>query len=107
LAGQQLVRADSVFNEADIAIPPVGLSLRPQLWTASGRLIWLAGAASQESYTDAKIRAALAAGTLLAEAEMGSVLLVGHSWINRMIARILVQHGMRRALKQPAQDIGL
>src|SRR6266568_1625512 len=96
LAGLLPVQTDTVFNEADIAIAPFGFSLRPELWTAAGRLIWLAGASKQESFSDAKIRAARAAATLLAEAELGSVLLVGHGWMNRMIARVLVQHGMRR-----------
>lgn len=96
LAGLLPVRTDAVFNEADIAIAPFGFSLHPGLWVAAGRLIWLAGASSQESFSDAKIRAARATATLFAEAELGSVLLVGHGWINRMIARVLVQQGMRR-----------
>jgi broad specificity phosphatase PhoE len=96
LAGHLRVRTDAVFNEAHIAIAPLSLSLRPELWTAVGRLIWLAGAVTQESYSVAKIRAARAGAILLAEAEVGSVLLVGHGWMNRMIAGVLVQNGMRR-----------
>jgi broad specificity phosphatase PhoE len=96
LAGHLPVRIDAVFNEADTAIPPFNFSLRPGSWTAAGRLIWLAGAVTQESYSVAKIRAARAAATLLAEAEVRSVLLVGHGWMNRMIGGVLVRHGMRR-----------
>jgi broad specificity phosphatase PhoE len=100
LLGSDLpVRVDAVFNEADIAIVPFSFSLRPGLWTAAGRLLWLAGAVTQESYSVAKIRAARAAAILLAEAEVGSVLLVGHGWMNRMIAGVLVQQGMRRVEK--------
>jgi broad specificity phosphatase PhoE len=100
LLGSHLpVRTDAVFNEADIAVVPFSLSLRPGLWTAAGRLVWLAGAVTQESYSVAKIRAVRAAAILLAEAEVGSVLLVGHGWMNRMIAGVLVQHGMRRIEK--------
>lgn len=102
LLGSHLpVRIDAVFNEADIAVVPFSFSLRPGLWTAAGRLVWLAGAVTQESYSVAKIRAARAAAILLAEAEAeaGSVLLVGHGWMNRMIAGVLVRHGMRRIEK--------
>ncbi len=55
LAGHLPVRIDAVFNEADIAIAPFSFSLRPGLWTAAGRLIWLAGAGAQESYSVAKL----------------------------------------------------
>jgi len=96
LAGLRPVRTDSVFNEAEIAVAPFDFSLRPRLWMAAGRLIWLAGAASRESVSAAKRRAVLAAEKLLAEAGTGSVLLVGHGWMNRMIARVLIHHGMRR-----------
>jgi broad specificity phosphatase PhoE len=106
LAGHLPVRVDAVFNEADIAIAPFRFSLRPGLWMAAGRLIWLAGAVTQESYAAAKIRAERAAATLLAEAEVGSVLLVGHGWMNRMIVGVLVQHECD-ALKQRASDTGL
>ena len=96
LAGLLPVRTDAVFNEADIAIAPLGFSLPSALWAAIGRLLWLAGATRHESLSDAKGRAAQAAAMLLAEAESGRVLLVGHGWMNRMIGRVLVQQGMRR-----------
>jgi hypothetical protein len=64
LGSHRPVRTDAVFNEADIAVAPFSFSLCLRLWTAAGRLVWLAGAVTKESCSVAKIRAARAAGIL-------------------------------------------
>lgn len=99
LAGERLVKTNAIFREAEIAIPPFGLALPPQAWTAAGRLSWLLGAASPEGVSSAKARAARAADLLCAEAATGGVLLVGHGWMNRMIGQALLSRGMRKMEK--------
>lgn len=95
LASDRAIQTDEIYNEAPIAIAHLGFSLRPWQWITIGRLLWLAGAVSQERLINTKRRAAVAAQKLLAEAETASVMLVGHGWMNRMIADVLKQHGMR------------
>jgi broad specificity phosphatase PhoE len=68
------------------------LRLSPFSWALVFRLLWLSGLAKEpESYTQAKERAHQAADQLaaLAGRTPESVLLLGHGFMNRLIARQL------------------
>ena len=87
--------ADALFGEAEL---PFALwrfpHLPPQIWTALFRLLWLCGyARGAASVQQTKIRAKLAARHLIALADTGPVLLVGHGIMNRMIAKELLASG--------------
>lgn len=86
--GLQAHLSDACFGEAGL---PFALWRRPRLppilWAACFRLLWLCGyARGSESLAAARLRASKAAQTLLKFAEQGSVLLLGHGVMNRLIA---------------------
>ena len=64
------------------------LRLRPAVWTTLARTAWLCGwSAGVESFKAARTRAAAAAQILIARAEAaGSVALLGHGFMNILIA---------------------
>lgn len=74
-----------------------GLRMPPALWEVLTRLAWFAGwSPGVESYRAAGQRAALAAERLVVLArEHGSVLLVGHGFMDGLIARRLRRTGWR------------
>ncbi|NRH41436.1 hypothetical protein FEZ61_05935 [Pseudomonas sp. MS15a(2019)] len=88
---------DSVFCEAALPVVSVPiLRLSPFTWAFVFRLLWLCGLAKEsESYAQAKGRAHQAADQLVALAGRtpGSVLLLGHGFMNRLIARQLQRGG--------------
>ena len=88
---------DSVFCEAALPVVSVPiLRLSPFSWAFVFRLLWLCGLAKEpESYAQAKGRAHQAADQLaaLAGRTPGSVLLLGHGFMNRLIARQLQRGG--------------
>nr|MBA2815870.1 40-residue YVTN family beta-propeller repeat-containing protein [Candidatus Pantoea persica] len=64
------------------------------MWLALLRLLWLCDYAGQsESLRRARTRAAQAAEKLIALSERGTVLLLGHGLMNKMIARELRKRG--------------
>jgi len=76
---------------ADIKMP----KLDPKIWAAIFRMLWFLGySANGESLKEAKSRARRAALTLEGMAkDTGSVLLVGHGFMNKFIASVLLSNG--------------
>jgi broad specificity phosphatase PhoE len=88
--------AEPLFKEAGIPTAiPFRLALPPNSWDALSRVAWLLGMASgDESFGEARARAAQAATHLVALAHQhGSVALVGHGMLNTLIARALRRSG--------------
>jgi len=86
---------DAVFCEAQL---PFALwrfpRLSPFVWAAFFRLFWFLGySRGSESVQATKTRAKTAARKLVALAEQGPVLLVGHGIMNRLIAKELIALG--------------
>ena len=93
--GRDATVTDALFCEAQLPFAPWRfLRLPTALWVAFFRLLWLCGfSRNAVSVQTTKVRAKAAAQTLIALAEQGSVLLVGHGIMNRLIARELVAAG--------------
>ncbi|MGZ4956317.1 MAG: histidine phosphatase family protein [Methylobacter sp.] len=86
---------DAVFCEAQL---PFALwrfpRLSPFVWAAFFRLFWFFGySRGSESVQATKTRAKTAVRKLIALAEQGPVLLVGHGIMNRLIAKELIALG--------------
>ncbi|WP_312376625.1 histidine phosphatase family protein [Pseudomonas oryzihabitans] len=88
---------DAVFCEAALPVVRVPLlRLSPFAWAFVFRLLWLCGLAKDtESYAQARQRSRQAADTLAALAERNgeNVLLLGHGFMNRLIAKHLRRQG--------------
>nr|WP_185030282.1 histidine phosphatase family protein [Pseudomonas chlororaphis] len=89
---------DALFSEAQL---PYGRWKRPRLspftWAFILRVLWLCGySPSVESAATAKTRANTAAQRLHTLASDGPVLLLGHGFMNRLIARQLEAQGWTR-----------
>ncbi len=84
--------ADALFCEAQLPFAQWRfLRLPAVVWTAFFRLLWFCGySCGADSIQTTKVRAKAAAQKLMALAEKGPVLLVGHGIMNRLIARELV-----------------
>ncbi|MCZ4059366.1 histidine phosphatase family protein [Pantoea sp. LMR881] len=86
---------DDLFSE--VAIPLLRsdrVQLPTTLWLALLRLLWLCGYAGEsESVLHARNRASLAADKLIAFSRHGTVLLLGHGIMNKLIARELRKRG--------------
>ena len=98
VAGGRAVLGESLFREADLPFGLWGWPVLPyRLWCAVFRIAWWWGFGAQvESRIDAEARARDAALRLMELAKQhGSVLLVGHGVMNRMIARVLLARGAR------------
>ncbi|MFG0863111.1 histidine phosphatase family protein [Pseudomonas sp. CJQ_13] len=96
--GLQPKLVDELFREAEL---PYGLWKRPRLspftWVFILRILWLCGFSGRvESIRNAKVRAEAAAQQLQSLANDGTVLLVGHGFMNRMIAKQLEAAGWAR-----------
>lgn len=95
------VRVDPTFREVDLPEPPwlrVGVALHPAYWIVCLRVLWLLRLhrGNVESPRCAWKRAGKAADRLSVLARShGHVVLVGHSLLNYLIARILVRRGWR------------
>ncbi|HBZ17058.1 histidine phosphatase family protein [Pantoea sp. NPDC088449] len=93
--GLQPQAVDAVFSE--VAMPTLPFA-RPHLplsvWLALLRLLWLCGYSGHvESVQHARDRARRAADKLVALSQQGTVLLVGHGIMNKLIARELRKRG--------------
>lgn len=101
--------ADPLFCEAQLPFAAWRfLRLPAVVWVAFFRLLWLGGfSRNADSIQTTKIRAKAAAQTLIALAEQGSVLLVGHGIMNRLIARELVAAGWVGAARHASSYWGV
>ncbi|AOW13826.1 histidine phosphatase family protein [Hydrogenophaga crassostreae] len=95
---------DPVFGEAELPFALINFPrLPPSIWAAVFRIAWFFGyARSAESIRNTKARAKAAAIQLVALAEEGSVLLIGHGIMNRLIAKELSAMGWRGKVPQRA-----
>jgi len=96
--GLQPTLVDAIFCEAQL---PHGrwrlLRLSPFTWAFILRISWLCGfSGTVESVRQARIRATEAAQQLQSLASAGPVLLLGHGFMNRMIAKQLEAAGWTR-----------
>ncbi|RRV10573.1 histidine phosphatase family protein [Pseudomonas sp. v388] len=96
--GLEAKLVDELFREAEL---PHGSWKRPRLspftWVFILRILWLCGfSGSVESIRSAKARAETAAQQLQSLADEATVLLVGHGFMNRMIAKQLEAAGSTR-----------
>jgi len=93
--GLQPIHVDALFSE--ISVPLIAsrrLEMPTLLWLALLRMLWLCGYANEsESLLRARERAARAADRLITLSEQGTVLLLGHGLMNKMIARELRKRG--------------
>ncbi len=71
------------------------LKLSPSIWAAFFRVLWFLGYSSNsESIHEARLRASIGANRLIEMARKnGSVLLIGHGFANRFIAKELLSEG--------------
>ncbi len=89
--GRSLV-CDPVFAEAEVPSSiPLRVALAPRYWSVLARLAWFCGwSRGVESLREARARARRAAARLAElAAEHGSVMLVGHGMMNRLISGAL------------------
>jgi broad specificity phosphatase PhoE len=90
------VISDSLFRETEMPFVKIGgLRLHASIWGVILRLLWFMGYSNGcESVRVAKIRAEAAASFLAKSAkEHYNVVLVGHGFFNRMIAKELQKNG--------------
>ncbi len=88
--------SDSLFREAELPYSRFGLvPIPPQIWAVVFRMLWFFGfSANGESLATARKRAAVGARKLVEISRaQGSVLFIGHGFINRFIAKELLAHG--------------
>ncbi|MEZ3500267.1 histidine phosphatase family protein [Pantoea sp. KPR_PJ] len=93
--GLHPVEVDALFSEVSLPlVTSPRLELPTLLWLTALRMLWLCGYAGEsESLLCARKRAARAADKLIALSEQGTVLLLGHGLMNKMIARELRKRG--------------
>lgn len=102
--------SDALFRELELPSFPaiMGLKQRPNSWAVLLRCLWFMGYSRQcESLNPARQRAGEAARQLEGYAEEHqSVVLVGHGFFNRMIARELKKRGWSGKRTSSAQHWG-
>lgn len=93
--GMQPSEIDALFSEVAVPLlPSERLYLSPALWLMLLYLLWLCGFAGRtESLRNARQRARQAADKLVALSRRGTVLLVGHGIMNKMITHELRKRG--------------
>ncbi len=92
--------SDCLFRETELPHPSVNLfniKFKPEIWAVILRLLWFCGYSNEcESLVRARDRAITAAKQLMEYAnEHKSVVLVGHGFFNRLIAKELQKHGWK------------
>ena len=103
--GLKPVRVDAIFCEAQL---PFGHWKRPRLspftWAFILRILWLCGYSGDvEPANTVRMRARKAAELLQSLSSEGSVLLLGHGFMNQMIAKQLVKDGWVRHQRNGSQ----
>lgn len=103
--GLKPVRVDAIFCEAQL---PFGHWKRPRLspftWAFILRILWLCGYSGDvEPANTVRMRARKAAELLQSLSSEGSVLLLGHGFMNKMIAKQLVKDGWVRHQRNGSQ----
>lgn len=93
--GHQAAVVDAIFVEAELPFSLWRFPYFPaRVWAVFFRLLWLFGySRGADSIRSTKIRARAAAQLLIAAARSGPVLLVGHGYMNRLIAQELMRLG--------------
>jgi len=93
--GLQPHEVNALFSEVAVPMLRTGAMELPTLcWLALLRLLWFCGyAGDAESLSHARQRAAAAAEKLIGYSDQGTVLLLGHGIMNKMIARELRKRG--------------
>ncbi|WP_286230405.1 histidine phosphatase family protein [Neobacillus mesonae] len=98
---------DKLYREVELPVLPriAGVKLSPASWAVMLRCLWFIGYSRQcESIARAKQRAKLAAEQLVKQAEdHHSVVLVGHGFFNRFIAKELKKMGWEGKRKSSAK----
>ena len=96
--GLEPSHVDALFCEAHLPYGQWKLPrLSPFTWAFILRLLWLCGySRNVETVSGARLRASMAAQRLLSLASEGPVLLLGHGFMNRMIAKELIAKGWTR-----------
>lgn len=86
-----------LYREMEIPRYKLPFKLRAMTWVYLNRVLWMLGLkGSFESYSQAKIRAELAADSLIKLAEdKGDVILFGHGYLNLHIRKVLIKKGWR------------
>jgi broad specificity phosphatase PhoE len=92
--------SDPLFREIGLPFPfsnVLGLKLPANLWAVVLRCLWFCGYSSQsESFSEAKTRAEKASKELVKYAEEHQhIVLVGHGFMNRIIAKELKKMGWK------------
>ena len=100
LTGKAPDVSDPIYREAELPVFNLPwFRTKPMTWVVINRIAWLLGvSANAESAACTRNRAKLATSRLLDSARSHSkVVLVGHGFINRYIARQLLHHGCKGA----------
>ena len=106
---ENIVLSSVLFKEVPLPYPSKGsLKLSISIWAVLLRVAWLLGYSQNgESFKVASNRAKAAAGVLIQLAEEhGSVLLVGHGGMNRLLAKELRKQGWIVEIAQSSEHWG-
>lgn len=100
--------SDPLFRETGLPTCSkklLNIKLRPSIWAVILRLLWLCGYSNEcESITNAKFRAKKASQQLIDYAnEYKLIVLVGHGFFNRLIAKELQKKGWKGKRKTGAK----
>jgi len=96
------VISDDCFNEAALPYFDLfGLKLHAKTWLILFRILWVLGFSGEvESFSNMKNRAEMCSDKLNQLAiEHGTVLLVGHGLLNRVISKNLIKSGWHESVK--------
>lgn len=106
LGKEKILLRSPQFSEAGMPYPnSVAFSLRPHVWAAIFRVLWLLGYSSNtESYARTKIRAAQASSELAKlSKDHGHIMYMGHGIFNRLIVKELLKNGWQGS-KHPSGE---
>jgi len=109
LYGKSPHETDELFNEAGLPFANWGgVKLPLSLWAVVFRVMWLFGYEKNgESLKDAKVRAKKGADRLIEACdENGTVTLLGHGLMNRLIGKELVKRGWKPQDKMGSSNWG-
>lgn len=103
--------SDPLFRETELPVCSTELfqlRLRPGIWAVILRLVWFSGYSRKcESLKEAKLRAEKAAKKLIdSSIEYGPIVLVGHGFMNILIAKELKKKGWKGRRKTASEHWG-